>query len=745
MFGNVRVIGWSSMIAAALGLCSAAPALARMQEDEPPHMSSLTLNGVTAVSKSELLLSIVTDDSHCRSVLLAPFCLITKAGVIYQTERLDSIEVKRDELRIRVFYWRRGYRQARVTSDIQVTDHAADVTFNIVEGPPTLISAVDIVQLDSVLTTSAIQSARLPRPGTPIDLIALDSATSDLRDLLWEEGYSDAFVEDSVVVSDADRTARIEIEIDPGAVATVEAIHIRGNEQIEERTILNSLGIRPGEIYRRSDLVASQRNLYESSLFRQAVIDVPEGQDSSKVINVTVREAPLRAVHTAAGFNTVDFIQTEAGFTHYNWFGRARRLELTATVGNLLAPQLNGTGIFEDVTPPRLDAGQEDVFLEPTWQASAGVTQPWFRSPKNQIGLSVFAHRRSVPGIVIDRGFGASASFTRRLAYHNPLSVNYRFEFTTVEAGTVYYCVNFGVCDLVTIEALRNTQRLSPLALSLSGDVMNDPLSPTEGYTYLFTFEHASVATLSDFRYNRASAEGSRYIPIGAGRSVIAFHLRAGWVGALASTAGAVGLPAIDTARALLHPRKRFYAGGSRSVRGYGENQLGPRILTIDPTALMSEDLEDPCTMESIASGECDPSQLPSSEFQARPLGGNTVIEGSVEYRFPLAAKLRGAVFVDAASVGQSGINPFSGGFGAVTPGFGIRYDSPAGPVRIDLGLRPALTEQLPVITQTVDADGNPRIVRLALPKDYNPLEGASGIGQITRRLTLHLSIGQAF
>jgi outer membrane protein assembly factor BamA len=272
-------------------------------------------------------------------------------------------------------------------------------------------------------------------------------------------------------------------------------------------------------------------------------------------------------------------------------------------------------------------------------------------------------------------------------------------------------------------------------------DRADDALSPSRGWSARLDAEHASVATGSDFRYNRIAAEAARYFAVGPG--VLATRVRAGWVRGSGGTARAVGVEDVSTP--LLHPRKRFYAGGSRSVRGYGENQLGPRILTIDPAALMSEDLENPCTLESIASGDCDPSGVPSSEFQPRPLGGNTVLEASVEYRFGLFAKLRGAVFVDAASVGQSGINPFSGGFGAVTPGFGIRYDSPAGPVRIDLGLRPALAEKLPVITQTIDADGNPRIVRLAMPKNYDPLEGASGIGQITRRIALHLSIGQAF
>jgi outer membrane protein assembly factor BamA len=52
---------------------------------------------------------------------------------------------------------------------------------------------------------------------------------------------------------------------------------------------------------------------------------------------------------------------------------------------------------------------------------------------------------------------------------------------------------------------------------------------------------------------------------------VLATHVRLGFVRPLTGLIG----------DAVLHPSKRFYAGGSQSVRGFGENQLGPRILTL--------------------------------------------------------------------------------------------------------------------------------------------------------------------
>ncbi|MFN2397094.1 MAG: BamA/TamA family outer membrane protein, partial [Gemmatimonadaceae bacterium] len=449
------------------------------------------------------------------------------------------------------------------------------------------------------------------------------------------------------------------------------------------------------------------------------------------------------------GFSTVDFAQAEARYTRYNWLGGARQLDLRGAVSNLLAPQLNGSFIFKDVTPASLGGTREDAFLRPNWQVSADLVQPWFRSTKNSLGTSVFAHRRSAPGIFIDRGYGAGASFTRRLGERAPLTASYRFEVTEVEAGDVYFCVNYGVCDRGTIEVLGKRQRLSPLALSFFVDRTNDVVDATSGYSWRADAEHASTYTGSTFRYHRAYGETARYFTI-RGNMVLAGRVRAGWVKSI-GRGGSVSDVVPTAGEDILHPRKRFYAGGSQSVRGYGENQLGPRILTVDPNALIANG----CTEATIANGGCDPNPTPTDAFQPQPLGSESLLESSVELRFPLWKMLRGAVFVDAAVLGHESPGGIPNRTGAVTPGFGVRFGTPLGPIRVDLGVRPRIVEDLPVVTQVADTaggSGTKRIVRLRdasgepVTKRYDPVGGSSGTFRRTLdRLTLHFSIGHAF
>jgi outer membrane protein assembly factor BamA len=271
---------------------------------------------------------------------------------------------------------------------------------------------------------------------------------------------------------------------------------------------------------------------------------------------------------------------------------------------------------------------------------------------------------------------------------------------------------------------------------------------PTRGVLGRLDLEHASRSTGSDYEYNRATLTASTYRQVGE-RSVLAGRIRLGVVRALAGTNSALGLGS-DTASLVIHPRKQFFSGGSRSVRGYGENQLGPRVLTIDPAKLISTDLAAPCTLSQLADGSCDPNQagVRARDFQPRPLGGTSLAEASLEYRFPLSwvQGLTGAVFVDGAIVGTRRYADIIGTTAAITPGFGVRFATPVGPVRLDLGIRPRVVEQLPVITQVTDSAGGFRLVTLNTKRRYDPADtGGGGLRRILSRLTLHLAIGPAF
>ena len=342
---------WSiPWLAAVLALTPGSIA-AQSNSGEPDRIevTGLTFNGVKAIDVTELKSSIATEKSHCISAILLPICWITKANYVYEREYLNREELARDLLRARVFYWKRGYRETVV--DTVVSPKASDkvaVTFNVTEGAPTIVSRIGVTQAFPVLSQREIDSRLVLGANSPLNVIRLDSSRIFLQQRLWDKGYADAIVDTSVVIDPATKTATVEIGLNPRWIATVSDIIVEGNNNISTNVILNSLSLHPGDLFKRSELLRSQRALYESNLFRRASIDIPRQGDSSKVLIVNVQEAPQREARVSAGFSTIDFIQVEGRFTHYNFLGNARRFDVQGAIGNLLAKSLNGRFIFRN-------------------------------------------------------------------------------------------------------------------------------------------------------------------------------------------------------------------------------------------------------------------------------------------------------------------------------------------------------------------------------------------------------------
>lgn len=738
----------------------------RRRDTEHPEIKDLRFEGVKAFPQSDLRKALATQPSSCAGIVYKPACWVgITSPIVYNHRYLDRDEFKSDIVRLLVFYFRRGYRDATVdTSIVGVGDNKVRITMKVTEGPPTVTERVAVEGLDSVLPPRDTTRQVRPDVGKPFNLLALDSSVARLRDRIWERGFVDAVLKLNTTVDDSTRKGLAEIAVDPKRRVTVGDVRIEGTDRISEETIRNSMVIEKGDVFRLSRISNSQRALYESGLFLKAVIDTAArdsaaAPDSVKGLVVRVVEGPQREARTSFGFTTADFVQAEGAFTHNYLASSPLKLDASLVIGNLLAEQLTRSDIFADISNIVQD-NDLGRYYAPTYQASVGLTRRWFRSPRNTIGVGVFSHRRSSPGVLIDRGYGANATFTRTLANRVPLSVRYQFEQSRVEAGDVYFCVNYGVCDNSTITALRGNQALSPLSVTLSYDRTDLPFSPTRGILARAEFEHASQFTASDFRYNRATVDASVYRKVGFRNSVVAAHVRAGWVDPLSSTASAVGGSSLlDDNLQILHPRKRFYAGGSQSVRGFGENQLGPRVLTVAKATLDSGatvgDVNVPCAV-TAPSAECL-AGLRDDNFQTRPLGGTTLLEAGIELRMPLVRSLVAAFFLDGAILGNGSVTTITSGKGAITPGFGIRYKSPVGPIRVDLGIRPTLKSPLPVITEVRDNDGVLRLVDLTGGRGCTsandsgcrlypgPLAKQSFVNRLTNRLTLHLSIGEAY
>jgi outer membrane protein assembly factor BamA len=109
----------------------AAQATTNERHERAVRVTALSVRGVRHVNRAELLMGLATRSSACRSVLLAPFCLVSSAPTFVVRRYLDPIELQRDALRIRLFYWRRGYRHTTVETKTEKHTSGVRVTFNV--------------------------------------------------------------------------------------------------------------------------------------------------------------------------------------------------------------------------------------------------------------------------------------------------------------------------------------------------------------------------------------------------------------------------------------------------------------------------------------------------------------------------------------------------------------------------------------------------------------------------------------
>lgn len=122
------------------------------------------------------------------------------------------------------------------------------------------------------------------------------------------------------------RWVRVRYRAEPGAIAYFGEIEIAGNKSVEDYVIRRELGYKPGELFRRSRLEASQRQLAALDLFEFATVQtLKEGPYPSEVpTRVTVAEGKPTRTKYSVGYGTEEKLRGEISWQHVNFFGGAR-------------------------------------------------------------------------------------------------------------------------------------------------------------------------------------------------------------------------------------------------------------------------------------------------------------------------------------------------------------------------------------------------------------------------------------
>ena len=422
--------------------------------------------------------------------------------------------------------------------------------------------------------------------------------------------------------------------------------------------------LRPGDPLGFEAVAETQRRISALGLFRRVrITEIDHGVSGSRDLLVTVEEAPSTTLGYGGGVEmSRRLVQTSAsdvpeerfefaprGFVEIgrrNLFGRNRSVNLFARV-SLRAR--GDTTVTNDGVQPATDFNEYRV---------VGT----YRQPRLLAGADFLASGILEQGARTSFDFNrksARAELARRVGARWSVSGRYALERTEVFNETV------SPEDELLIDRLFPQVRLSTVSSSLIRDTRDDPLGPTSGTLVGLDTEVAGRAMGSEVGFVKSFLQGFMYKRLSRGRgTVLATGARVGLAAGFSREVPALdsdGNPVVGPGGQPVLVRvddlpasERFFAGGDTTVRGWGLDQLGT------------------------------PETLDANGF---PLGGNAVLVLNAELRVPVWGDLGAVMFLDGGNVFRR-VDDFDLGEVRGAAGFGVRYRSPIGPLRFDLGFK---------------------------------------------------------
>ena len=437
----------------------------------------------------------------------------------------------------------------------------------------------------------------------------------------------------------------VTLQVAEGVVEDIQ-VNFRNNEgeetndegqPIEGRTrpfiITRELELKPGQVFNRNTVQRDLQRVYGLGLFEDVNVSLNPGQDPRKVtVVVNVDERNSGSIAAGAGFSSASGLFGTVSYQQQNLGGNNQKLGAEVQIGQ-----------------------RERLF-------DISFTDPWIAGDPYRTSYTVNAFQRRSISLIFSgndddedielvgtndrprvRRLGGAVNFTRPLS-RNPL----RKSEWTASAGVEYQRVSIrdddgdirprGELDGEEIDLSFSgdgTDDLLTLQLGAVRDRRDNPLRPTSGSLLRFGVEQSVPIGKGSILLNRLRGSYSQYIPVNFtnfnnGPETLAFNLQAG------------------TILGDLPPYEAFSLGGSNSVRGFDEGNLG---------------------------------------------SGRSFVQASAEYRFPILSAVGGALFVDAATDLGTGDNVPGNPAGLLDKpgsglgyGVGIRVQSPLGPLRIDYG-----------------------------------------------------------
>ncbi len=571
-------------------------------------------------------------------------------------------------------YRSRGFTAALVQPSVAVVPAGSDpaarevaIRLVVTEGRRTIIAGVHFdgnTEVDEKTLRAAITAA----PGRAYDESQVATDRDNLQLLYLNRGYQNAHVDLAPAFS-ADRTqVEVTFAITEGPLVRVDHVLIVGNSRTSSATILRELLLQPGEPLGYADLLESQRRLSALGLFRRVrITELRHGSDPNRDVLVTVEEAPATTVGWGGGLEGGFLPRTDAagvaverfdvaprGFFEVgrrNLWGKNRSANLYSRL-SFRSSDPSAAAIQGGVPPTEANRFYEyrvvGTFREPrllNTGADAILTTSLEQSRRSSFN---FARRI------------ARAEVARRLTPR--VSVSGQYQFSRVRLFDEQFTAQD---EAVLIDRLFPHVRLSTFSSTLVRDTRDDALDPDRGTLGTVEGDLAGRSVGSEVGFVKGTFQGFSFHRLPTRRRVVlALGARFGVASGFSRQVPSVdadGQPVVDASGhpviatvADLPASERFFAGGDTTVRGFALDRLGT------------------------------PATISNSGF---PLGGNGLMIYNAEIRTALFGPLGAVLFFDTGNVYLKASDMRFGEMRKAA-GFGVRYRSPVGPIRLDVGFK---------------------------------------------------------
>ena len=644
-------------------------------------MDSIDVIGNAEVPEAEITGKIATAPS--------PRFLGIWDGVGFEYEYYDRFVLQRDMERIERLYRARGFYQAEVRAVRIITTAEGHVRVEIAvnEGPATLVESIEPSGLETVpfehqaAVLDAINGGL--KLGNRFDEEIYEDTKARILATLMNNGFAWAYVNGHAQVNLISNRASVKYIVSAGPYFRIRSVTFRGLDgALPEAPIRRVFGVSEGDAFSAQQLEQGKVALLDLGVLADArttwmrakpdevargKVDVPKNGKGEPAVDVVVTctTSPLRTIKLGLG-TELDIIRTDvhavAGWESRNFLGGLRRFTVTAKPGVVLFPTKVG----------QFDAPERYL---PEGKLHAELRQPGFLEPR---AAGIVRGNASIYPVLFQSQSGDVILGYRELrgavGWERPF-LNNRLYFGSFVHGQAYYPFTYvGILDPDLRQVfIRYFEFITNL------DFRDNALQPHSGVFFGNNLQFAGGILGGSVSDTKVQPELRIYVPISktvtfAVRGTMGFLFPRDYGQALDDQ-----LRDEDTRDQQLLYFRAFFSGGPSSNRGYPYRAVGPH----GPGGFLAPNLS-----ASQFSQQCASSSSSANDATCKiPLGGLTLWEASSEVRFPIIGPLTGAVFGDASDVTRQETT-FHFEYLHLSTGAGLRYDTPVGPLRADLGYR---------------------------------------------------------